>query len=190
MNDSKIPVRYARALFLAGKEKKMLEKIAGDVNIFMEFYEKTPSLVPWLRSPIISSREKKDLLRQHFESRFSGVTLKFIDLVLTRKRERYFPDIFRDFIHFYKIEAGIKTLVLTTAVPIDEVTAQNLSMRFEVEGKPRNDLIKKIKPSIIGGFMLQIDDNLYDASVSNELKMLKKELARQVREESFDKSRS
>ena len=188
MNDSKIPVRYARALFLAGKEKKMLEKIAADINIFMKFYEKTPSLVPWLRSPIISTREKKDLLRQHFKSRLSGITLKFIDLVLTRKRERYFPDIFRNFIHFHKVEAGIKTLVLTTATEIDEVTAQNLSLRFEKEGKPRNELVKKVKPSIIGGFMLQIDDILYDASVLTELKMLKKELVRQFREEAFNKS--
>jgi F-type H+-transporting ATPase subunit delta len=189
MNESKIPVRYARALFLFGKEKEMLEKIAGDATLFMEFYQKTPSLVPWLRSPLVSTREKKELLRQHFESRFSEITLKFIDLVLTKRRERYFPDIFRYFIHLHKTEAGIKTIILTTAVEIDEITARNLSLRFEQEGKPPNEIIKRVKPSIIGGFMLQIDDTLYDGSVSTELARLKNELASQVREDTVKKSR-
>jgi F-type H+-transporting ATPase subunit delta len=189
MNESKIPVRYARALFLSGKDKEMLEKIADDIAIFMEFYEKTPSLVPWLRSPLISTSEKKDLLRQHFKSRLSEFTLKFIDLVLTKRREKYFPEIFRYFIHLYKTEAGIKTIILTTAVEIDEATARNLSLRFEEEGKPPNEIIRKVKPSIIGGFMLQIDDSLYDGSVSTELANLKKELTAQVQEDTIKNSR-
>ena len=183
MNESKIPVRYAKALFLIGKEKAMLEKLSGDVTVLLEFYKNTPAIVPWLRSPIISSQEKKELLRAQFDGQLSEVALRFIDLVITKKRERYFLRIFRNFLDLYKADAGIKTLVITTATPIDEIISQKLSLKFKEKDRPPNELVTRIKPSIIGGFMLQIDDLLYDASISNELKQLKRELTRQVREE-------
>lgn len=182
MNESKIPVRYAKALFLTGKEKKILKTLAGDIIILSEFFEKTPDVIPWLRSPAITGQEKKDFFKEAFKDRVSETTIRFIDLVITMKRERYFMRIFRNFLQLYKDDAGIKTLILTTATEVDKVNAQRLSLMFEHKDKQRNELVTRVKPSIIGGFMLQIDDMLYDASVSTELNQLKKELTRQLQE--------
>jgi F-type H+-transporting ATPase subunit delta len=184
MNESKIPVRYARALFLTGKEKKILKTLAGDITLLSEFFEKTPAVISWLRSPAISAQERKDFFREAFGNRLSETTMRFIDLVISMKRERYFMRIFRNFLQLYKDEAGIKTLILTTATEVDEVTGQRLSLMFEDKGKDKqkNELVTRVKPSIIGGFMLQIDDMLYDASVATELKQLKKELTRQLQQ--------
>lgn len=189
MNESKIPARYARALFLTGKEKGILKMLSDEIQILSEFFENTPAIIPWLRSPAISAEEKKDVLRKQFESNLSETSLKFIGLVITKKRERYFQEIFRFFIQLYKADAGIKTLVLTTAAPIDDTTMQKLNLWYQQKDKPPHELVTRVKPSIIGGFMLQIDDILYDASVSNELALLKKELTKQVREEATTKHR-
>lgn len=183
MNQSQIPVRYARALFLTGKEKKILDKISNDIVILESFFENNPSINDWLRSPVIKSEIKKNLFKKEFEDRISGLTLKFINLVINKKREQYFTDIFRNFIQFYKTDSGIKTLVLTTATGIDKVISQKVSHIFEQRDKTKHELVTRIKPSIIGGFMLQIDDILYDASIATELKRLKKELTGQVKQE-------
>jgi F-type H+-transporting ATPase subunit delta len=182
MNESKIPVRYAKALFLTGKEKKILKTLSGDIKNLSEFFEKTPSVISWLRSPAITGQQKKDFFKKAFEGRLSETTMRFIDLVITRKRERYFIRIFRNFLQLYKDDAGIKTLILTTATEVDEATGQRLSLMFEHKDKQKNELVTRVKPSIIGGFMLQIDDMLYDASVSTELNQLKKELTRQLQQ--------
>lgn len=176
MNQSKIPVRYARGLFLLGREKKILDKLAGDIMMLSSFFENTPSLDDWLRSPVIKTQGKKDLFRSQFEEEFTDETLDFLDLVISKKRERFFPGIFRNFIRLYKEEAGIKTLVLTTAVKIDDTIKQKLSLVFSDKGKSGHEFITRIKPSMIGGFMVQIDDLLYDASLATELKRMKKKL--------------
>lgn len=187
MNQSKIPVRYARALFLFGKEKNILDKLAEEIKLLADFFENTPSLVSWLRRPVIKMRQKKDFFRKQFEGRLSEITLRFTDLVIIKKRERHFPEIFRNFIHFHKTDAGIKTLVLTTAFEVDESIKQKVILGFDKKNQKRHELVTRVKPSIIGGFMLQTDDLLYDASLATELKRLKKELTGQVIEETIKK---
>ncbi len=182
MDQSKIPVRYARALFLLGKEKNILDKLAEEITLLAGFFETTPLLVPWLRSPVIKMQQKKDFFRKQFEGRLSEITLKFTDLVIIKKRERHFPEIFRNFIHFHKTDAGIKTLILTTAFEVDESMKQKVSLGFDKKNQKRHELVTRVKPSIIGGFMLQTDDLLYDASLATELKRLKKELTGQIME--------
>ncbi|MFW5759485.1 MAG: ATP synthase F1 subunit delta, partial [Cyclobacteriaceae bacterium] len=102
MNQSQIPVRYARALFLSGKEKKILDKISNDILILDSFFKNNPSINAWLKSPVIKAEDKKNLFRKEFEDRISKITLKFINLVINKKREQYFTDIFRNFLQFHK----------------------------------------------------------------------------------------
>ncbi len=189
MDQSKIPVRYAKALFLYGKEQGILSKLAEDVDLFADFFEQNPSVIPWLINPVIKIQQKKDAFTKHFKDNVSEISLRFLELVISKKREKFFPAIFRNFIHLYKADAGIKTLVLTSVTEVDDVIKQKISHRYQKHHKKGHEIVTRIKPSIIGGFMLQIDDLLYDASLSTELKRLRKELTGQVIEKNIKKTR-
>ncbi len=187
MDQSKIPVRYGKALFLWGKEKGILEELSGEIKMLAGFFQNTPAVAPYLKSPLIKMQTKKDLFRKHLNDALSEATLRFIDLVVSNKRERYFPDIFRNFIQFYKADAGIKTLILTTAIEMDDAMKQMVSLSFDKKNNARHELVTRVKPALIGGFMIQTDDMLYDASLVTELKRLKKELTGQVLEKAVKK---
>ncbi len=188
MNQSKIPVRYARALFLLGKEKGIMENLEEDVKQLSAFFENIPDIIPWLRSPIIKMQDKKDLFHKQFRGQLTETSLAFIELVISKKREQYFPGIFRNFLTLQKADAGIKTLVLTAAIDVDEELKQKISSIFGQKHNIRYELNTRVKPSILGGFMIQSDDDLYDASLATELKRLKKELTGQVREQTIKKT--
>lgn len=179
MNQSKIPVRYAKALFLLGKEKGVLSNLSQEAGQLAKFFAETPVLMTWLRSPVIKIEEKKELFHSRFEGQFSQLLLRFIDLVITKKRERHFPDMLRNFLNYQKADAGIKTLTLTTAVEVDDVFRQKVSQLF-VQKDTGIEMVSKIKPSLIGGFTVQVDDTLYDASLATEIKRLNKELTGQL----------
>lgn len=181
MNRSKIPVRYARALFLFAKEKGLLNALAEDVKVLSGFFEASPAIIPWLKSPVIKMDDKKELFREQFEDALNPVTFKFIDLLITGKRENFFPDILRNLKQLHKADAGIKTLILTTAVEVDDSVKQKLSLSFSKKNRSGHEIITRVKPAVIGGFMIQVDDLLYDASLATELKNLKKELTGQLK---------
>jgi F-type H+-transporting ATPase subunit delta len=180
MNQSKIPVRYAKALFLLGKEKGMLAGIAEEVSMVERFINGTPSLIPWMKSPAVKQSEKKSLFRRQFNSQVSPAVMKFIELIIDKQRERFLPDILRNFLLFQKAEAGIKTVILTTAIDPDEEIKQKVMLHFNKHFNKGFELVSKVKKSIVGGFTIQVDDLFYDASMLTQIKRLKTELTGQI----------
>ena len=66
MNDSKISVRYARAIFQSALEKKILDKVNEDM-IFISEVCKTPEMKEFLGSPIITPSKKEAILHKMFD---------------------------------------------------------------------------------------------------------------------------
>ena len=118
MNDSKISVRYSRALFQSALEKKILDKVNQDM-IFISEICKIPEAKEFLTSPIIVPSKKTAIFHKMLEGNVEKITLSLIDLVVKNGRESYLPAIARVFIHETMKYKGITESVLTTAVKVD-----------------------------------------------------------------------
>jgi F-type H+-transporting ATPase subunit delta len=104
------------------------------------------------------------------------ITLSLIDLIVKNGRESFIPAIARVFIHETKKFKGITESVLTTAVKVDDKIKKQITDLISEGFKTKAELKETIDPEIIGGFILQIDDNYIDASIRNKLRKIKKEL--------------
>lgn len=175
MNDSKISVRYARALFQTALEKKNLDQVNQDM-IFISEICKTPETKEFLGSPIIRPSKKEEIFHAMLGDNVEPVTLSLIDLIVKNGRESFLPAIARVFIHETKKFKGITESMLTTAVKVDENIKKQISDLVSDVFKTKVDLKETIDPDIIGGFILQIDDSYIDASIRNKLRKIKKEL--------------
>ena len=118
MNDSKISVRYSRALFQSALEKKIIDKVNQDM-IFISEVCKIPETKEFLMSPIIVPSKKTSIFHKMLEGNVEKITLSLIDLMVKNGRESYLPAIARVFIHETMKYKGITESVLTTAVKVD-----------------------------------------------------------------------
>jgi len=175
MNDSKISVRYSRAIFQSAVEKKNLDKVYQDM-IFISEICRTPETKEFLQSPIISPSKKQAIFHKMFEGNIEKITLSLIDLTVKNGRESFIPAIARNFIHETKKYRGITESVLTTAVKVDDEVKKQITTLISDIFKTTVELKETVDPEIIGGFILQIDDNYIDASIKNKLRKIKKEL--------------
>jgi F-type H+-transporting ATPase subunit delta len=175
MNDSKISVRYARALFQTALEKKLLDKVSQDMILISEIC-KSPETKEFLASPIIPPSKKEDIFHKILGGNVEQITLSLIDLIVKNGRESYIPSISRDFIHDTKKFKGITDSVLTTAAPVDDKVRKQITELISDVFKTNVELKETIDPEIIGGFILQVDDSYIDASIKNKLRKIKKEL--------------
>jgi len=175
MNDSKISVRYSRALFLSALEKKILDKVNQDM-IFISEICKIQETKEFIESPIIRPSKKTAIFHKMLEGNVEAITLSLIDLVVKNERESFLPAIARVFIHETMKYKGVTESVLTTAVKVN-VKVKNQIIDFITEAfKTKVELEEKIDEEIIGGFILRVDDNYVDASVRHKLRKIKKEL--------------
>lgn len=176
MDDSKIAVRYAKALFLSAKEKKVLDKVYNDVVFVLDICRQVNELMDLFHSPIIPASKKKIIVREVFRPDVNKLTLNFLDLIVLNKREIFIPDIARRFISVYKKHKGFTSATLTTATPVDREVRNRIIDLINKAYKTKVDLAGKVEESLIGGFVLRIEDHLLNASVSSELKKIKREL--------------
>lgn len=179
MNDSKISVRYSRALFQSALEKKVLDKVKDDMILLSEIC-KTAEAKEFLKSPIIRPSKKEDIFHKMLEGNVEKITLSLIDLTVKNGRESFIPSIARNFLHETKKFYGITDSVLTTAVKVDDKLKNKISDLISEVFNTKADLKEIIDPEIIGGFILQVDDNLIDASIKNKLRKIGRELKERI----------
>jgi len=72
---------------------------------------------------------------------------------------------------------GIEVATVTTAVPLDDEMKSKVMMKILTFSNKKVNIVNIVDPSIIGGFILRIGDQQYNASVANRLQVLKRELS-------------
>jgi F-type H+-transporting ATPase subunit delta len=75
---------------------------------------------------------------------------------------------------------GIEHAEVTTAVQIDFSTQLKIKDQLAKITGSEIELISKIDPAIIGGFVARVGDKVIDGSVRNRLQNLKKNIAQAV----------
>jgi len=175
MNDSKISVRYSKALFETALEKNILDKVNQDMILISEIF-KNPETREFLQNPVIAPSKKSDILHKAFGGSVENITLSLIDLAVRNGRESFIPAIARVFIHETLKYKGITESVLTTSVKVDSNVKKQITEMIAEVFNTKVELEEVIDPDIIGGFILRIDDNYIDASIKNKLRKISKEL--------------
>jgi F-type H+-transporting ATPase subunit delta len=175
MNESRISVRYSKALFQSALEKKLLGRVNQDMIQIKEMCS-LPEIKELLTSPIIIPSKKTEVLHKIFGADLHKLTLSLVDLIVKNGRESYLPAIARVFVHNTLIHDGITETILTTAVKVDAHVKKQISELVADLFKTKVVLKEIVDESIIGGFVLKIGDNFFDASVWNKLRKIQKEL--------------
>jgi F-type H+-transporting ATPase subunit delta len=178
MNESKISVRYAKALFGLAQEKQILDSVKNDISLVYTTCETSPEFMAFLNSPVIKTSEKVKFFKQFFESSIHQLSYNFINLVVSNKRETYLKDIARNFLALYRTSTGFKSAVLTSAIEIDLATRDHFKEVIRKNFKTEVDLTCEVNKDLLGGFVLRVEDQQIDASVASKLKKLKQVLVR------------
>jgi F-type H+-transporting ATPase subunit delta len=176
MNDSKISVRYSRALFQSAVEKKVLDKVYDDM-IFITELCRIDEVKEVLKSPIIVPSKKKAILTGLLEKSVEKVTLSLVELLIKNGREDYLPAVTRVFRDETLKYRGITPTSLITAVPVTDKVRSQIAELVASVFKTGVELSESVDKEIIGGFILKVNDNYIDASVKTKLRKVHKGLS-------------
>jgi F-type H+-transporting ATPase subunit delta len=181
MNGSRAAIRYAKAILSFALEQQKEVEVNEDMLLVANTIQDSKELQLLLSSPILKTELKKSALKEIFASKTSALTIGLINLLIDNKRLPILGEVAKKYTLIYDSLKGIEVAKVTTAIPLtEELNQQVLQKVIEITGKQAT-IESIINPDIIGGFILRIGDIQYDASVSNKLRVLK----RQFENESF-----
>lgn len=176
MNTGLISSRYAHTLLEYAVALGQQEEVYTAMKIFSELFMQTRPLRRAIQNPSIALQDKKKIIVTACGNNVPASLEKMIDLILKNKREEMIRNIALRFIELYRERYHIQSGKLVTAVPIDPEREEQFICRIQkiVGGKLEVDPV--VDPDIIGGFVLNLGDNRWDASISGELTRIRSTL--------------
>jgi F-type H+-transporting ATPase subunit delta len=174
MADSRAVSRYVKSLLDLAIEQKALEDVHNDMLFFSKVVDENKAFALMLRNPVIPHDKKSDILTRIFKGKVNKLTLAFFDIITRKNREPLLPGIAREFHNSYNEYKGISKAVVTSAVPLDaKLRSEFETMVRKYSDKKSVELIERVDPEMIGGFVLNVGDRQIDASIKNKIKALK-----------------
>lgn len=173
MQATKIAARYSKALIDLAMEQGVLEQVYNDIKYVKETCKTNKSLVVFLKSPVIKTDKKTAIIQEVFGGKLTKLTEVYLNLITTKKREKYLTEIADEFLNQYKAKKNIITAVVTTASGIDDIVRKQLVDIVKGNGNNEVVLEEKIDQDIIGGIILRVGDKQVDASIVRKLNNLK-----------------
>lgn len=177
MKSTKAASRYAKAILELAIEQNVLDQVAGDMNYIVEVNGETKDFQVLLSSPVINPDRKLAIFNELF-GQFEKLSMMFIDLITRNRREYMLVEIAQSFSAQLKAYCGIVPITLISAVQLDNVTKEKIFDKVRASVTGVLEINEIIDPSLIGGFIIRMDDKQIDASISSQLSNLKQRLTR------------
>jgi len=175
MNYSAIAVRYSKALLSLAEEKNILNEVQKDMSLIQSVCDTEHEFIKLLEFPVIPASKKIAVFVELFDKKINAVTLEFLKLVANKRRESYLPSMAYVFLKMYKEKQGIKTVTFTSVSKIDDAERASISEIVKKYYNADIELVEQTNEKLIGGFILRVDDEQFDASVANQLEKIKRE---------------
>lgn len=179
MSSFNIATRYATALMNLASEKGILSEIFADMELVRSGISSSKELKVMLKSPIIKLDQKKEVLRQIFEDKITKVSSEFIQFVITKNRENFLYDILLRFKDLYNDKINRVEAKVVSSIELSDNQKRILQTSLEDFTKKEVISTYSIDDSIIGGFIVRINDTVLDSSVKQQLSKLRKKLLQQ-----------
>lgn len=177
MNRSIIITRYARALVRYVRDTGEGDIVCSEAQQLLRIFPEAPDLRRMVRaaSDVVSERDKKKLLQMALGNRMSPDLSRFLSLLNRNGRMEMVEDILRDFTQMYHRSIGIRWAHLTCVSEPSERLLQRL--KALVKKKTGDDVIIEVDvdPSLIGGFVFDLEEYLLDASVKRQLDIIREQ---------------
>jgi F-type H+-transporting ATPase subunit delta len=162
------------------QELNQLEAVNTDMQFLQQVMKSNPDVVSLLRSPIIKADKKQKILAAVLEGRISSTTATFINLLVNKGRESALPEMTTEFSRQYMVLKNISPVKITTAAPLDGDTLEVIKKKIASETTQQIQLATAVNPELIGGFVLEANDQLFDASILRDLKDIRQQFNRNV----------
>jgi F-type H+-transporting ATPase subunit delta len=171
--------RYAGAIFDLALKQNTLDRTLEDVKEIASVFAHR-KLAYLLQEPKIPARRKETVVRQALESKVLPTSLNLALLVIQRGLVEVMPNLAAELEQLaldYRNEAVAQ---VTTAAPMDE--AQTALVKSTLERRTGKKIIMqtRVDPSILGGVIARVGDQVVDGSVRYRLHALEQQLLTDV----------
>lgn len=177
MKSASLP-RYATALFNAAKPVGKLEKVFQDLDNIRNLARVESSFKLFLETPGIKKDQKNNVVNDICKTaKADDLTKNFLSLLLENQRLSDLTEIVDSFEELYRRDLGQVLCTVTSAADLTNAQRKLVEEAISQRMKGKKLVVSyDVSPSILGGLVVKVDDQVLDYSVNSKVDRLKTQL--------------
>lgn len=171
--------QYANAVLeLAIKDggDQLAEKILGELSAINKVTREVPDLELILGHPGIQSEKKRELIVSLFGKLLNDLTMRLLELMLDKRRLNLLPQVENQFREALNARKNIVSANLVCADKLSDSAVADIKARLTEHLGKKLELEVQVDPSLIGGLVLKLGDQVIDGSLKGKLRSIERQL--------------
>lgn len=163
---------YAQALMSLAQSDNLTDRIGDDVRSLLDLIENSEDLRDFIGNPIVKEPVKKEVLR-----RIAGDThpylVNFLMLLVDKRRVIYLEKVCQQYLELLRKLKNAVLAEVSSATELSEGQCQAVTERVKaLTGASAVELKTKIDPELIGGVVIKVGSQVFDASLRGQLRRI------------------
>ena len=175
MKESRAAIRYAKAIFSLANESDMSLRVYEDMLFYIDLSSNEKSFSEMLANSVINTKSKHDIILS-LNNNTSALSKNLIGLLISNKRLSILVDVCNAYKSLYEKANNMTKAIVVTALQITDNIREAALLKINSISSKKVEINNIIDKNILGGFILRYDGKEYNASLSNKLQKIKKEL--------------
>lgn len=175
MSDARIQ-GYARALFEVARAEGTLDEVEDELFRFARSYESSEELRNALTDDMIPAEKRQSIIEDLLGGKATPTTTQLVSMVVGTGRGRDLPAIVDQLVTRANKAKDLEVAHVRTAVPLTDDQQARLKAALENATGRSLNLKAVVDPSVVGGVVATVGDDVIDDSVRTRIDQLKARL--------------
>jgi F-type H+-transporting ATPase subunit delta len=172
----RVAYRYALALIAVADERKLTDRIGQDMTLITETLVENSLLRAVLATPVIRPHLLENVFNSIFEKHLTKEVMNLIKLLIHKGRGALLEKVAENYLLILDERMNVMNASITSAKELDEKAKADITTKLAGIMNTKIRPTYKVDPSLRGGFVAKVGDTLIDASIQNQLELLRSKL--------------
>jgi F-type H+-transporting ATPase subunit delta len=169
---------YAQALFQVARAEGVLEQVEDELFRFARTLEREPRLREALTDIALPPEHRARMVEELLGSKASPHTVNILKFVVEQGRARELTSIVDSLVALAAEARKRDVAEVRSAVPLDEEQRRRLAEAIGRATGKEVDLKVLVDPSVIGGLLVRVGDQVFDGTVRRRLQLAREHIGR------------
>ncbi|OKH24112.1 F0F1 ATP synthase subunit delta [Hydrococcus rivularis NIES-593] len=163
---------YAQALMAVAQSNNLTDRFGDDIRTLIDLIESSQDLSEFLANPVVKDPDKKAILRR-IARESHPYLVNFLMLIVDKRRVIFLKKICEQYLELLRKLKNAVLAEVISATELNERQRQAVSDKVRaLTGAQAVELKTKIDPDLIGGVIIKVGSQVYDASLRGQLRRI------------------
>ena len=168
---------YAQALFSIAEAEDALEAVEDELFRFARALEQENSLRESLTDPALPVERKKAVLQEILGNKASPHTVSILGFLVEQGKARELGLIVEELVQLAAERRKAAVAEVRTAIPLEDEQKRALAEALAKATGKTVELKVVVDPSVIGGVVARVGDQVIDGSIRKRLELAKERMS-------------